>query len=122
MQALTLEVAMEVCYKSYMEFLTKADLLTRELALTPKEAAELLAKVSGYRDHSTMPVGRAPDGPAPSQQDLILQLVYLRPDVCPKRAGDIITRLDLPTAAFTPEIPCKATPTHFAHTAGRETV
>lgn len=112
---------MKVCYKSYMEFLTKADLLTRELALSPKEAAELLAKVSGYKDHSTMPIGQTPNAPPPTHHDLAFQLVRLRPDICPKRASAIITRLDLPLTTSTHEIPHTVAPTHCAQAQGHET-
>lgn len=87
---------MLVCYKSYLEFLLKADLLTRELALTPKEAAELLAKLSGYNDHCTMPVGQECIGPWPSREDLVIRLLAMRPDISIKRACDLITRLELP--------------------------
>lgn len=87
---------MRVHYKSYLEFLLKADLLTHELALTPKEAAELLARISGYDNHCTMPVGQDCTGPVPSREDLIIRLLALRPDISLKRARDIILRLDLP--------------------------
>src|SRR3712207_1957569 len=89
---------MRVHYKSFLEFLLKADLLTRELALTPQEAAELLARVSGYDNHCTMPVGQECAGPLPSREDLISRLLALRTDISPKRARDIIVRLDLPLA------------------------
>ena len=87
---------MRVCYKSYLEFLLKADLLTRELALTPMEAAELLAKLSGYNNHCTMSVGQECTGPFPSHEDLVIRLLALRPDISARRARDIIMRLDLP--------------------------
>lgn len=86
---------MRVYYKSYLEFLLKADLLTRELALTPNEATELLAKLSGYNSHCTMPVGQEGTGPFPSPEDLIIRLLALRPDISANRARDVITRLDL---------------------------
>lgn len=92
---------MRICYRSYLEFLLKADLLTRELALTSMEAAELLAKLSGYHNHCTMPVGQEYTGPSPSREDLVIRLLALRPDVSPKRARDIITWLDLPLPAST---------------------
>jgi hypothetical protein len=95
---------MRVYYKSYLEFLLKADLLTRELALIPKEATELLAKISGYNNHCTMPVGPecTGTGPSPSPEDLIIRLLALRPDISAKRAREIITRLDLPLPASNP--------------------
>lgn len=86
---------MRVSYKSYLEFVITADVLTRELVLTPKEAAELLAKISGYDDHSTMPIGQASNGPAPSQSELISRLVALRPDICLERAESIIIKLNI---------------------------
>jgi hypothetical protein len=93
---------MRVYYKSYLEFLLKADLLTRELTLNPKDAAELLARVSGYNNHCTMPVGQECTGPSPSCENLIIRLLALRPDISPKRARDIITRLDLLSPFSTP--------------------
>jgi hypothetical protein len=87
---------MRIYYKSYLEFLLKADLLTRELALNPKEAAELLARVSGYDNHCTMPVGHECTVPFPSREDLIIRLLTLRPDINAKRARDIIIHLNLP--------------------------
>lgn len=89
---------MQVYYKSYLEFLIKADLLARDLALTPREATELLAKISGYEDHRTMPIGEeTADPPAPSslREYLIIRLLALRPDISPKRACDIVNRLNL---------------------------
>lgn len=86
---------MQVVYKSYLEFVITADVLARELLLTPKEAAELLAKISGYDDHSTMPIGQASNGSAPSRSELIARLVVLRPDICPERADAIITKLGI---------------------------
>jgi hypothetical protein len=86
---------MPVAYKSYLEFVITADVLTRELVLTPKEAAELLAKISGYDDHSTMPIGQASNGPAPSRSELFDRLVALRPDICLERADAIITKLNI---------------------------
>jgi hypothetical protein len=103
---------MRVGYKSYLEFLVKADLLTRELALTPMEAAELLAKLSGYNNHCTMPVGQECIGPYPSHEDLVIRLLALRPDISAKRARDIIMRLDLPL----PGSPLSPPPTSL-HTA-----
>jgi hypothetical protein len=87
---------MKICYCSYLEFVLKADVLTRELILTPKEAAELLAKVSGYEDHSTMPVGQPIDSLPPSRAELIHRLLTLRPDISPHRAADVITKLGFP--------------------------
>lgn len=86
---------MRVGYKSYLEFVITADVLTRELVLTPKEAAELLAKISGYDDHSTMPIGQADSGPAPSRSELIARLATLRPDICPQRVDAIISKLNI---------------------------
>lgn len=96
---------MQVCYKSYMEFLLKADLLTHELALTPAEAAELLAKLSGYKSHCTMPVGQEYGGSFPSREDLVNRLLAMRPDISTKHACDIIIRLDLPLLASMPSAP-----------------
>lgn len=93
---------MRIYYKSYLEFLLKADLLTHELALSPKEAAELLAKLSGYHDHCTMPVGQECTGPFPSRADLVIRLLALRPDISVKRARDIIDHLALPSLESTP--------------------
>ena len=99
---------MQVYYKSYLEFLINADLLARELALTPKEAAELLAKISGYEDHCTMPIGAEtanPSLPSSMREDLIIRLLASRPDISPKRAGDIVTRLNLTLSINTIEPP-----------------
>jgi hypothetical protein len=102
---LFLRYGMRVYYKSYLEFLLKADLLTRELALTPNEATELLAKLSGYNNHCTMPVGQECIGPFPTPEDLIIRLLALRPDISVNRARDVITRLDLPLPASKPMPP-----------------
>ena len=89
---------MQIYYKSYLEFLIKADLLARDLALTPKEAAELLAGISGHADYRTMPIGKEnaePSTPSFMREELIVRLLALRPDISLRRASDIVARLNL---------------------------
>lgn len=106
---------MRICYESYLVFLLKADVLARELALTPKEAAELLARISGYNDHCTMPVGQKCAGPFPSREDLIIRFLALRPDISAKRAREIITRLDLPLSGSTLSPPSTSVHSDVTH-------
>ncbi len=97
---------MQIYYRSYLEFLIKADLLARELALTPKEAAELLARISGYEDHRTMPTGEENASQCLSsvtREDLVIRLLAMRPDISPKRACDIVARLKLCENGNVPE-------------------
>ncbi|MGV3742516.1 MAG: hypothetical protein ACO1NO_09435 [Burkholderiaceae bacterium] len=89
---------MQIYYRSYLEFLIKADLLARDLALTPKEATELLAGISGHEDYRSMPIGKEnaePLSPSFMHEELIVRLMALRPDISPRRASDIVTRLKL---------------------------
>jgi hypothetical protein len=86
---------MRVSYKSYVKSVITADVLTRELVLTPKEAVELLVKISGYGDHSTMPIGHTNNGPAFSRAELIARLIALRPEIFLERADAMITKLGI---------------------------
>jgi hypothetical protein len=86
---------MKVCYRSYMEFILKADVLSKELALSPEQSAELLARISGYDSHATMPLGQT-GTPAPTHEDLVIRLLAIRNDICIQRAGLIVDRLRLP--------------------------
>ncbi|MDQ9172043.1 hypothetical protein Q8A64_16645 [Oxalobacteraceae bacterium R-40] len=83
---------MKIFYKTYLEFVLKADLLGRELDLTAQQAAELLARLSGYKNHATMPIGDD-SASLPSRGVLIERLIELRPDISAKRAHEIIDRM-----------------------------
>lgn len=86
---------MKVCYRSYMEFILKADVLMKELALLPEQSAELLARISGYDSHATMPLGQT-GIPFPTHEDLVIRLLAIRSDISAQRAEFIIDRLRLP--------------------------
>ncbi len=88
---------MKLYYSSYLNFVLKADVLTRELSLSAEEAAELLARVSGYETLSRMPLGQSMEFTPPYEQ-LVDRLLSLRPDICPNRAKEIIRRMQLPAS------------------------
>jgi hypothetical protein len=95
---------MKIFYKAYLEFVLKADLLGRELDLTPEQAAELLARLSGYKNHATMTIGNESTS-RPSRGVLIERLIELRPDISAKRAHEIIDRMHFTAGAARPSEP-----------------
>lgn len=86
---------MKLSYNSYMQFALRADILAKELMLNPQQAAELLARISGYETHSTMQLGQPADGLPSSRDELIRRLMIMRSDICQQRASQIVDKMKL---------------------------
>ena len=84
---------MKLSYRSYTEFVLKADVLVRELSLNPEDAANLLAQISGYKGISTMPLGAPMMHSIPSRDLLLDRLLTWRQDICLEQAEKIIDKL-----------------------------
>jgi hypothetical protein len=86
---------MKLSYNSYIQFALRADVLARELMLNPQQAAELLARISGYEAHSTMQLGQPVEGLPLSRDELISRLMIMRPDICRQRASQVVDKMKL---------------------------